>query len=115
MEKKEYNGWYNYETWLCALWMDNDGSTDYYREQAQEAFEGYLAEHDGDVEQATQDTVEYLESMIRDGIEENAPEMGNGFYADVLNAAIREVNFREIAEHYADDLEVPEELDENDD
>ncbi len=24
MENKEYNGWSNYETWLVALWLDND-------------------------------------------------------------------------------------------
>jgi hypothetical protein len=23
MTKKEYNGWYNYETWLVNLWMGN--------------------------------------------------------------------------------------------
>ena len=23
MNKKEYNGWYNYETWMVNLWMDN--------------------------------------------------------------------------------------------
>ena len=22
MNKKEYNGWYNYETWMVNLWMD---------------------------------------------------------------------------------------------
>ena len=24
MNKKEHNGYYNYETWLTALWIDND-------------------------------------------------------------------------------------------
>ena len=22
----EYNGWTNYETWQCALWLDNDAA-----------------------------------------------------------------------------------------
>jgi len=38
MEHREYNGWYNYETWVTALWMDNEEpSYRYWREQAQEA------------------------------------------------------------------------------
>lgn len=24
MNRNEYNGWTNYETWACALWLDND-------------------------------------------------------------------------------------------
>ena len=24
MQKLEYNGWYNYETWNFKLWLDND-------------------------------------------------------------------------------------------
>lgn len=26
-EEKEYNGWRNYETWNCALYLDNDEPT----------------------------------------------------------------------------------------
>jgi hypothetical protein len=31
MEDKKYNGWNNYETWLTALWIDNDYSSYQYR------------------------------------------------------------------------------------
>ena len=27
MEKNEYNGWHNYETWNFKLWLDNDELT----------------------------------------------------------------------------------------
>ena len=27
MQKLEYNGWYNYETWNLKLWLDNDQGT----------------------------------------------------------------------------------------
>ena len=40
MTNKEYNGWYNYETWLCNLWMDNDQAEhEYWREVARESIE----------------------------------------------------------------------------
>jgi CRISPR/Cas system-associated endonuclease/helicase Cas3 len=34
--EKTYNGWKNYETWLVALWIDKDGSADYWMERANE-------------------------------------------------------------------------------
>ena len=35
MTNKEYNGWYNWETWSVNLWMDNDqGSHEMWREIA---------------------------------------------------------------------------------
>ena len=40
MNKNEYNGWYNYETWLVNLWMDNDqGSQEMWREHARESID----------------------------------------------------------------------------
>ena len=27
MQKLEYNGWYNYETWNFKLWLDNEQET----------------------------------------------------------------------------------------
>ncbi len=38
MEKNGHNGWTNYETWVVALWIDQDhGSYKYWRETAAEA------------------------------------------------------------------------------
>ena len=40
MENKKYNGWNNYETWLTALWIDNDcGSYQYRCELVEQATE----------------------------------------------------------------------------
>ena len=36
MEK--YNGWQNYQTWLCKVWIDNDFNTyQHYKQKAKQA------------------------------------------------------------------------------
>lgn len=93
MTRKEYNGWTNYETWVVKLWMDNDeGSYNYWQEIAQEYFER-------DAETASQD----LAGLLKEHHEEALPEV-NGFAADLLNAAMSEVNWDEIADSLIDDI-----------
>ncbi len=111
-EDTRYNGWTNYETWNLALWLGNDnGSYDYWREQAQECYRD--AEATGSFtrkENAILDCAKRLQAET----EENAPEV-SGFYADVLSAAICEVNWYEIAEHWidekADEIDAEEQAD----
>lgn len=43
MEDKKYNGWNTYETWLTALWIDNDYSSYQY---CCELVEQVKAEHE---------------------------------------------------------------------
>lgn len=82
MESTKYNGWTNYETWAANLWIDNEEATD------------YIERHGDD---ATYELSEYLKSEM----EENTPTTC-GVYADLLNAAISEINLYEIAEHLID-------------
>lgn len=104
MERKEYNGWTNYETWNVALWMDNEqGSNEYWREVAEEVYAGTDEE---DVKEArTRDAVTCLAARIEEAHEEAMPEV-TGCFADLLGAAMQEVNWEEIAEHLLADLEV---------
>lgn len=96
MEHKEYNGWTNYETWVVNLWMDNEeGSYNYWREQAKQAIEHATPSSWATAEEAATST---LTHVLKEQHEEALPEL-TGFAADLLNAAMSEVNWYEIAEH----------------
>lgn len=109
MSDKTYNGWSNYETWNVALWMDNDPSTyEHWRERAQD-----FVDEKGSKALAESDAYQ-LGDEIEASHEEAAPEL-QGCYADILSAALREVDWREIAEHLiADADEVEGDDDETD-
>lgn len=82
----DYNGWTNYETWLVKLWIDND-----------EATQGYYLE----LANGQQDS--YAVAMgLREGFEDVMPKL-EGFWADMMNAAMSEVNWGEIAESLIED------------
>lgn len=95
---KEYNGWTNYETWNAALWIDNDqGSQEYAQELARE----YRDDPYG------------LSKALESWIEEDAPDLGCSMFADLLGAAMSEIDWYSIAEHYLADLEPEEETGED--
>ena len=87
-EDKKYNGWTNYETWIVNLWLSNDQGTDELMID--------MAKHSKDVYS--------LMEEIKDLIEELNPLKDNAdLFSDLLNGAISECNFYEIAEHYYND------------
>ena len=99
----EYNGWTNYETWNVALWLDNDQGTEgLMREYAQECYDDAEGTQLRTREQVA--TGE-LADRIREYLDENNPVTDASVYSDLLGAALSEVNWREIAEHYIADLD----------
>ena len=96
MQKLEYNGWYNYETWNLKLWLDNDQGT---YNMVQDKAKALIKKYNGYIEAAT-----YLADWLKEHTLKNTPELKASFYSDVLNASIREVNFHEIAKHVCDDI-----------
>jgi len=95
MNNKEYNGWYNYETWVVSLWMDNEqGTYDYWRSVANDLVSLESPEFIADANTRAC----RLADRIKDEHEQALPEL-QGFPADLLNAAMSEVNWYEIAEH----------------
>lgn len=75
-----YNGWSNYETWLVNLWLSE-----------------FLQELDID-------DVSTLADYIEEYLEENNPiKETSGLYVDLLTSALKEVNYREIAEDILDE------------
>jgi hypothetical protein len=91
-----YNGWSNYETWAVKLWIDNEpGPYEYWSERAKEILrDPRVSEYLTTDQTARQDLAEEL----KNGHEEDAPQMGNTVFADLLNAALSEVEWYEIAE-----------------
>jgi len=87
MTTKEYNGWTNYETWLVKLWMDNEEGT---HRMFQDMADEYL-KTDGE------DSPLGLADAIKEAHQESLPEL-TGFAGDLMNAALSEVNWFEIAE-----------------
>jgi hypothetical protein len=79
-----YNGWKNKETWLVNLWLGDMFAS---------------MQEDGD--KITADLMrEVVDEMASAALEEGA----NGFITDVLNCALGEIDYRELAAHYADDM-----------
>lgn len=89
-----YNGWSNYESWAVGLWLDNEeGSYNTMREMAREA-------------QRTETGREprfVLADRIKNFVQEQAPALNASLYLDLLQAALSEVNWVEVAEHYLGD------------
>jgi hypothetical protein len=108
---KTYNGWTNYETWAVALWLDNEqGSYNYWRERSQEAYnDAEKGEYDWQTKDAMAELA--LAAALKDWHEERAEELGfldgdkAGVFADLIGAALSEVDWHEIASHYLDEVE----------
>ena len=88
--EKGYQGWSNYETWATKLWMDNDkASYDHWHEITRDVMRRPKDER-------TDEGV--LADRLKDEIEEGAPEIKASMYSDLLNSAISNIDFYEIAE-----------------
>jgi hypothetical protein len=80
MERREYNGWTNYETWLVNMWYGD-----------------YLQDIVNEGETLDADQIEAIVvSMMSDY--DQLPE--NGFVADIMNAALRQIDWEDLASHY---------------
>lgn len=93
MNSKKYNGWNNYETWAVALWIDNEYSSYQYRcELLEQAKEEYKNEDEQE---------SCLASSLKNWIEEQNPIADTAsLFNDLLNSALSEVDWQEIAENF---------------
>ena len=95
MEQKEagkYNGWTNYETWAVSLWIDNEESSYRYWRQEAARYEQDIADKE--------DAICGLAAQLKQEISDEAPTDEPSVYSDLLNAALSEVNWAEIAENW---------------
>lgn len=100
-ESKTYNGWANYETWAVKLWIDNEeGSYRYWKEQASDCWKGAAPTEFWTREEAAKFALaERLLSDFEDGMANvlKAAKATASVWADLLGAALGEVNWDEIA------------------
>jgi len=94
----DYNGWSNYETWCVKLWIDNDE---------------YLCNHwQPEVVRDAKDVyglADTIEAFVTDPENGLIPDLGATLGADLLNAALSKVDWREIAENMLADFPPEEE------
>ena len=109
----KYNGWSNYETWNFKLWLDND-----------ETVHNYIIDEIKKIKAIGYDAEAYeVSNFLRSYIDDNMPNLNvstlsqskygsicdkQGFYQDILNAGLREINTYEVAESYLEDLKEDE-------
>ena len=111
-ETKNYNGWSNYETWCVHLWMTNEeGTYRYWREEASRCRKEARScpnVRDGIWTVEIAERAELAEQM-RDEVVDASPIEGASLFSDLMNAALSEVDWREVAEAFLEELE-PEEV-----
>lgn len=100
-ETKTYNGWTNYETWCVHLWLTNEeGSYRYWREEA-----GRHLRDD------REDARYSLGRQLKGELEEASPLEEASLFSDLLNAALSEVDWHEVADAFLEDLQPDDEPD----
>lgn len=100
MKNTNYNGWYNYETWLFNL--HHDGMWyDTARELVKENQTDHNDQRDSVVDQLA-DIIRNDEIIYQDT---TLPP----FIHDIMDAFLAEVNFEEIAAHYINEI-TPDDL-----
>jgi hypothetical protein len=104
MKDERYNGWTNYETWLVSLWSDND-ETSYRRRKrlAQDTWND--AEADSVFTREERATIDLAESLQSETEHTNPMKNNASLWADLMGAALAEVNWYEIAEHLIQEVE----------
>jgi hypothetical protein len=103
MNDETYNGWKNYETWLVGLWLDNDqGSYEYWREQAREHWNSAptCKQARQGIWTAEEAAAFNLADQLKEEIENSSPLTDADLFSDLLNSALSEVDWQEVAENF---------------
>lgn len=118
---KRYNGWANYETWAVKLWIDNEeGSYRYWRDATRRAWATARDKRPNQFMDKAENAQNILAEQLKDEHDSHSDhpvfKAAHGtVYSDLLNAALSEVEWREIAEALLESRAEDGELDEDDD
>ena len=91
-----YNGWSSYETWLCNIHFEGWDFSEYTEQIADTE-----PEDEGDVRNWLED---YIRESVRDVTLEMTDSFNNIWLSDLTMAAFSEIDFRDIAEHYSEEV-----------
>ena len=96
MNTHKYNGWTNYETFCVNSWYQD---LSYLFE---DHIEDLSDEHD-DKQDVLNTIAGWIEEHINEEVDLQVDNRG-GFVGDLMNAALTEVDWLDLAEHYIDDV-----------
>lgn len=89
-----YNGYTNHYTWLVNIWNDEYG--DIFRRTAIDVHR---------IGESNHRAADAMRHILRDMADDRVPE---GLLSDIINSAIDEVDFDELADIYIGDIEKEE-------
>lgn len=90
MNRQEYNGWTNYETWLANLWLTNDPWS--------------MEESMSRAEEGVEEFREWLEEYVWLGLGiEEGGEVPACMAADLIKAGLGEVDIEEVRQSFLAD------------
>ena len=99
MTKREYNGWYNHETWQFALWFNPED----FAEEMESISGGYVRKPGAfpsisDDDYKLQLFADWLKDWFENYLEETlVPFPWSGIAGDLLNGSVSEINFNDIS------------------
>lgn len=100
----KFNGFANYETWTVSLWLSNDYES-YQRWRAASQHEWATARRLESFRAPVRETAAIeLSQRLKAEIEDASPDLGATLYADLLQAALAEVDWYELATNLLDDI-----------
>ena len=107
MKNKTYNGWCNYETWNVSLWINNERS-DYERWNKRAAEQWFCPTNQSSYWSASEAARFSLADELKEAFEEQASELIPiaCCHADLLLAALSEVNWNDIADSILESLDL---------
>lgn len=106
-DDKKYNGWNTYETWLVNLWIDGN---EYINEMAQESYnDAVSSQYFTKEEQARLDLADRLKDYVEE-LQEMEVSQPSGLFADLLNSAMREIDWYDLAESYLSEVDKEDEV-----
>lgn len=101
-DEQGYQGWENYETWVTALWLDNDqGTYNAVRDLAKDAkWNGKACSQVKEKIWTEKTAIRlWLSNAIKNLVEDLLPELEASLASDLLGSATEKIDFEKIAEN----------------